>query len=251
MMVAPGMALKPDHILIYYKRSPASGPACSGANPRGICVDTPNGIRFVTGYNMKTMSGGPADMSDGQWDRNFMNFDCYPSADGSVQPVSQQRFATLAAMSAANICPVGARLHVAVDSPECWDGNVDSADHRSHISYATGADFGYGRQCDAKHPYLIPMMSVQFFYNIDANFAKGLWHLSSDEMMPGVAAGTTLHMDYWEAWSPTAKTIWMAQCINRPASCSGGDLGDGTQMIGANEPWPAGWPKQAPVPAQP
>ena len=49
--------------------------------------------------------------------------------------------------------------------------------------YATGEDKGYGRQCDAAHPYLIPDMQFQWHYTVDANFQKGLWRLSSDDMM--------------------------------------------------------------------
>jgi hypothetical protein len=253
MMVGPGLALKPDHILTYYKRFPATSPACVGPNARGICVDLPNGVRFVTGYNMKTMTGGPADTRPGQWDYNFMGFNCYGSNDGTVQPApgAAGNYRTLAEMAAANVCPVGAQLHVSIDAPECWDGNVDNpVDHRGNVAYATGPDFGYGRQCDAAHPYLIPMMSLQYFYNVDANFAKGAWCLSSDIAM-GAVCGTTLHIDYWEGWSPAIKATWMTNCINAPRSCSGGDLGNGTAIIGGNTPWPAGWPKQAPVAAAP
>jgi hypothetical protein len=248
MIIAPGFALKPDHIMIYYKRFAATSPACTGPNRRGICVDLPNGIRFVTGYNMNTLSGGPADLRPGQWDYNFMSFDCWGSKDGTIgQGGATGEYHTIADVAAAG-CPSGARLHVAIDSPECWDGvNLDTPDHRSHMTYATGVDFGYGRQCDAQHPYLIPMMTVQLFYNTDANFVAGKWHLSSDEMVTGAVAGSTLHIDYWEAWSPQGKAVWMKNCINAPSSCSGGDLGDGTAIIGANEPWPAGWPKQVPV----
>jgi hypothetical protein len=250
MMVGPGMALKPDHVLIYYKRFAATSPYCTDPKAPGICVDLPNGIRFVTGYNMKTMSGGPNDTRPYQWDFNFMGFDCYGSEDGTVPGIAGE-YHTIKAVADAG-CPVGARLHVSIDAPSCWDGhNLDSADHRAHIVYPIGDDLGFGRQCGPDHPFVIPLMSVQLFYNTDAAFAAGKWHLASDEMMPGVEPGTTLHMDYWEAWSPTAKATWMTHCINAPSSCSGGDLGDGTAIIGGNEPFPHGWPRQTAVAATP
>jgi hypothetical protein len=111
-----------------------------------------------------------------------------------------------------------------------------------------GTDKGLGYVCPADHPYQIPLISYFWYYTVDANFVAGKWHLSSDEMLPGfvvgagspVKAGTSLHMDYFEAWSPKAKAVWQANCINGPRSCSSGDMGDGTAIKGAGEP-AAGW----------
>jgi hypothetical protein len=49
-------------------------------------------------------------------------------------------------------------------------------------------------------------------------------------------------MDYWEAWSPTVKATWHSTCVNQKLSCAGGDLGNGTQIIGGSEP-AGGWTK--------
>ena len=51
--------------------------------------------------------------------------------------------------------------------------------------------------------------------------------LSSDAMLPGAKAGQTLHADYEEKWVGAAKAIWLANCIEKALSCSGGDLGNG------------------------
>ena len=57
-------------------------------------------------------------------------------------------------------CPIGAQLIVLTGSPDCWDGvNLDTADHRSHLVYGTGTDYGPGRVCDAAHPYVIPQIA--------------------------------------------------------------------------------------------
>ena len=126
-------------------------------------------------------------------------------------------------------CPVGSQLLAVIDAPSCWDGkNLDTPDHRAHMSYGT-PETG-GQKCPADHPYAIPSWQTHVQYLTDANFAAGKWHLSSDEMMPGVAPGTTLHMDYFEAWSPTVKATWQKECIDRHATCSGGDLGNGTRI---------------------
>jgi hypothetical protein len=54
-------------------------------------------------------------------------------------------------------------------------------------------------------------------------------------MMPGTTPGKTLHMDYWEAWSPTVKNMWQTFCINGHLSCSAGELGNGQQVKGMQQ----------------
>ena len=147
-------------------------------------------------------------------------------------------------------CPVGSGGLVAlnISGPDCWDGvNLDSPDHRSHVSHSAyvwdgampnpngGTGVSYQR-CDDAHPYLMPQMSLLAFYTPDANFYANKWHLSSDEMVPGVKPGTTFHADYLEGWSPTVRDGWLKNCINAHMSCQGGELGDGTQIKGMNVP---------------
>jgi hypothetical protein len=66
-------------------------------------------------------------------------------------------------------------------------------------------------------------------------------------MVANAVPGSTWHMDYWEAWSPEVKATWHKYCINGHETCAGGDLGNGTQIIGASEP-PGGWTKHQLVP---
>ena len=235
MLDGVGNAVKPDFINVYYKRFPASSPACNpqlDARAKGRCIDLPNGIRFIFGYNMTTMTGGPADTQS--WDIWTMSYECWGSEDGTVKGVAG-RFQTIGEVVAAG-CPVGAQLHVAAAAPECWDGiNLDSPDHRSHMSYAIGEDKGFGRQCPSTHPYLIPTMTYQFHYTVNANFTAGKWLFASDQQM-GKPAGVTLHMDYWEAWSPTVKALWHTTCMNKQLSCASGDLGNGTLIKGSGVP---------------
>src|SRR4029079_14950609 len=59
MLDGVGHVVKPDSIKLYYKRNSASDPMCRPLSSQyqslGQCVDLPNGIRYVFGYNMKTM----------------------------------------------------------------------------------------------------------------------------------------------------------------------------------------------------
>jgi hypothetical protein len=247
MLDGAGHVVKPDFLNVYYKRYPASDPACSLSSPAhlGQCIDLPNGLRYITGYNMKTMSGGPADINS--WDYFAIYFQCWSAGtigEDGTPLFDNKKFQTIAAVVAAG-CPVGAQLVIIGINPNCWDGvNLDSADHRSHMSYQTGevvASLGQ-RACPADHPYLIPGLQVHYHFTVDENFVAGKWHLASDEMMPGVAAGTTFHMDYWEAWSPSVKATWHQYCINGHLSCAEGQLGNGMEIAGAQVP-SGGWPR--------
>ena len=248
MLDGAGSAVKPDYMLLYYKREPASSPQCTDpVARRGICTDLPNGIRYVFGYNMKTGTNGPTDINAPEyWNIAFF---CWGAEDGSVgDGGATARYRTIKDVVDAG-CPVGAQLIITGFAPNCWDGTtLDAADHRSNVVYAAKLDAGLGIRCDDAHPYLIPDMQFQWHYTVDSNFRAGKWHLSSDEMVPGAPAGTTMHMDYWEAWSPL-KAVWEKNCINGHLTCASGDLGDTTEIKGAGMPV-GGFPKHqlAPVP---
>lgn len=247
MLNGSGFVVPPDQVLVYYKRLPKSDPRCGppDATHVGICVNMPNGIKFIFGYDMAKMSGGPADTKS--WDQWAMNFKCV--ADKATRTELPGVYHTLAEAAAA--CPVGNWLKADLDGPPCWDGkNLDTPDHRSHVVYATGAAIpGAGRACDAEHPYRIPGIAYQWFFTVTPDVKS--WRLSSDDMMAKmghpVVAGTTLHMDYFEAWSPAIKKEWHDHCIDEHRTCSNGDLGDGRQLKDAGEPI-GGWIVQPLVP---
>lgn len=219
MLDGAGHVVKPDNIQIYYKQVPASSAACTSAG--GSCVGLPNGIELVFGYNMKTMSGGPTGS-----DYYNMHYECW--ADDLGTPAVNGAFQTLPALVKAG-CPAGARLVIVFIVPSCWDGkNLDSADHRSHMSYGT-PETG-GQVCPRDHPFMITAWQGQVRFTTDDNFVAGKWHLSSDDMVPGAPAGSTLHFDYFEAWSPATKAIWQRNCVDAHRTCADGQLGDGRHI---------------------
>jgi hypothetical protein len=240
MLDGAGHVVKPDFVSLYYKRNSASDPMCrplsSSYQSLGQCVDLPNGIRYVFGYNMKT---GESFANGGA-----VFFSCWANDQGDpVASGATGRYWNLADLAAAG-CPVGAQVVIAANSPNCWDGvSLDAADHRSHMAYATGPyyDGQLWRACTADHPFVIPNMELLIHFTVDANLAK--WHFSSDEMVPGAVNGSTFHVDYWEAWSPTVKTMWTNGCINLHLSCGGAGLGNGQTIKGGDMPWPNGFPK--------
>ena len=228
MLDGAGNAVKPDWINTYYKRLPASDPHCAvTSNPAvvGKCVEMPNGLRFILGYNMVTGKGGPTDTNSA--DYWAMGFDCMTRDLGNPVSLTGVQH-TIADILATGKCPAGSWLRSFVRFPACWDGvNLDTPDHRSHITFGVVAV-----GCPADHPYNIPEIAIQAFFTTDANFLAGKWHLASDEMMAGTVAGSTLHMDYWEAWSPVIKDLWNAHCIDQHLTCASGNVGDGRQIRG-------------------
>lgn len=251
MLNGIGGVVKPDYWHLYYKRLPKDNPVCTAA-PGGACVAIPNGLKYVIGYNMANMSGGVLDPNgDFYWSSYWSCF----SSDLTTTKATGWQYRTLQALMDSHLCQVGdiARLHL--EGPECWDGkNVDSADHRSHLSFMRTSRPGFSSYtCDDAHPYLTPKVGGFLDYTIDQQFVDGKWLFSSDQMMRDmghpVVAGETFHFDYLEAWSPTIKDRWTSNCFDKHLTCNVGQLGDGTQLIDGPSPRPKH--QVVPIPPRP
>jgi Domain of unknown function (DUF1996) len=103
-------------------------------------------------------------------------------------------------------CPSGRgqelRLHVNFGS--CWDGkSLDSADHKSHVTYPTAG------ACPADHPVAVPAISLIYRYPVsgDHDFA-----LSSG----GVYSA---HADFFNAWNQNALRLFVNFCLNGLRHC--------------------------------
>lgn len=226
--------IQPDHVTVYYKQYSAGSEPCTPGSPRfvGICVNIPNKIRFVFGWD----SNNPTAKVKGiAW-----------ACNGATGKNLEDVFAT-------GKCVAGEQLVAQTQAPECWDGKyLDTPDHRSHMSF--GVFDQQGRySCPATHPYAIPQeenkaswIVTEDMYRADAQgVLRPRIKLSSDAMLPGAKAGETLHADYMEGWVGEAKKMWYDNCINKRLSCSGGDLGNGKRLAGADKP-SYGWRNPAP-----
>jgi hypothetical protein len=215
MLDGKGNVVRPDYVAIYYKRRPISDPIVSDPdNPKyeGQAVELPNGLKFIFGY----------DMLSGKAPTGSLYFNC----DGPG--ATQGHYPTIPAAIAT--CPAGARIGAIVNAPSCWDGkNLDSPNHRDHVTYASYGSWGYAR-CPSTHPYVIPDFTLQAWFTIAPGDDLRQWQLSSDAMRPDLPHGSTFHADFFMAWDPTVKKMWHDNCINKKLNCSGGDLGNGKQM---------------------
>ena len=118
-----------------------------------------------------------------------------------------------------------------VTAPTCWDGkNLDSPNHRDHVSYMSFNGSTGLYSCPTTHPMVLPAFQLGAWFRVDENL--GTWHLSSDEMMPGTVPGTTFHADWFGGWDNQVQSMWTDNCINKLLNCSGGNLGNGKQING-------------------
>lgn len=114
----------------------------------------------------------------------------------------------------------GGLLGVRVMFPDCFDGRLDSADHRSHVAYSRYRD---GRvRCPASHPRSLPALTMNATFRIPAG-EEGALTLSS-------GPASTVHADFFNAWDQVALAGLVKRCINgvgygekRPEECQAPD----------------------------
>lgn len=223
-----GDVVRPDLVTVYYKRKIATSAYCNPANAKfiGTCIGLPSQIRFVFGWNAAKPT---ASVEGASWYCTGGTGAHFGDLDGVF----------------ASGCKEGDTLVANTVAPNCWDGkHLDSPDHRGHMAYG---DYSRGDgyyHCPTTHPYLVPQEENKAMYTVTADMigtrSDGSKYsrvrLASDAMLPGAKPGATLHADYMEAWVTAAKKMWMDNCIEKALSCSGGDLGNGKQLIGAGMP---------------
>lgn len=239
LMNGNGQAIMPEYISVYYKRWPNSHAYCKVEGRP--CIGLPRGLRYVFGRTMDGKGG----MST--------YFVC--SAEG----VANTHRATLA--EAAKGCPIGGKIGAVSIAGSCWDGkHLDTPDHRSHMSDVIYDPATGHPRCPDTHPYRIPTFQLGVWYTVDETLDRTgnmspdaqTWYFSSDRMrgMPAQTSGATFHADWYGAWDDDTLDTWMANCIEQFLSCSGGDLGNGTQ-IAYSEPFLRSYPKLVAIPTDP
>lgn len=224
MFDGKGNVVLPEYVQVYYKREPKAYPAGTplaaklpqtACTTAGICVSIPNGVKFISGFNMLT--GKPGAQKG--------HFKCVAPDGNAVISADQGDMVGLEAK-----CVVGGFLAASVASPKCWNGQIDSPDHMSHFAEMIGAP----KKCPSTHPYLTPQFTITSFYRILAGDALTQWSLSSDAMYLNLPRGSTLHFDYFEAWDGIVKAMWIQNCIEEYRNGSAGSLCNGQALPGAD-----------------
>lgn len=243
MMNGVDKVVKPDHVSIYYKRRPMSDPFCKQGSI--ACVNLPRGLRYVFGFSMTNpdaaVTGGGYFNCDGPTALHPKDANGDPIIETSI--VGESKNCPSAPYTNPDTGVISYnKLGAIIGAPTCWDGvQLDSADHRSHMAYASyKGGFGYPK-CPGTHPYEIPNFTLGAWYTVDSTLdasrtwtpgSTNTWHLSSDKMADGsmMTPGTSMHADWFGAWDDTVKSTWEDNCLNQLRSGSGGDLCNGKQL---------------------
>ena len=124
-------------------------------------------------------------------------------------------------------CAQGSLLIMSVEFPQCWDGvNLDSPDHKSHMSWANGWQPSGFSGCPASHPVPLAQITQNYRYRVTSPTAN--WRLSSDT----VGNGYSGHADWMNGWDPAVFQRVVDNCFRQPGGrdCSMNLLGDGTAL---------------------
>jgi hypothetical protein len=202
LLDANGNVVRPVENLVYYKS------AYQGLSPSAIQA-FPFGLRAVAG---NAMSSAP------QYNTYWT---CVNNSIG--------RSATIP------VCAPGDTLEMNVDFPQCWNGALDSPDHKSHLAFPIATD-----TCPATHPIAIPEIGIHIRYDMPAGGTYG-WHLVSDMYDyrtpvigvygTGTSGGMSSHADYMEGWDKVnGPDAFLPGCIQSGKDCHAHLLGNGTQM---------------------
>lgn len=192
-IIQEGRPIAPSGSNMYYKTESSD-----------IVQSMPKGLKIVAG-DMKSTDVQP-----------HMHWLCMNSADSNVS--GNQGYIPS--------CLVGNHVMMYIEFPAWWDGvNLDSADHKSHLSYAK----------DATHTVKIPDITFNIRYDIKAVDDTSKWRLASDMYDVSKAGGYSMHGDYMFGWSDDATTgknfadIWWAGCLKASNNCGNSHLGDGRE----------------------
>ena len=124
-------------------------------------------------------------------------------------------------------CNSGDYLHAVIKFPECWNGELDSADHRRHLAYPKSVDGAL--TCPSSHPRVLPRITYHLYWEQQGNTKA--WYLASDRAGGAKAPnGSTLHADWWGGWHTKVMQLWTDNCTAGGAGCKVGWISE-TQYL--------------------
>ena len=157
-----GQHVPPESVIIYYQ----------GITLPGSVQPFPPGFMMVIGNAAAT---SPDQNPSARWN-------CTP------QPEAFRDFPN---------CPPGTKLQTYLDFPTCWDGRLDSPDHKSHVTWSLG---GLGTGCPSSHPRPVPRVQFVITYNVNGSgLTLGGTRNGANVL---TAPGYTFHGDFFNAWIP-------------------------------------------------
>lgn len=99
-------------------------------------------------------------------------------------------------------CPAGIMINQRF--PTCWDGvNLDSPNHRDHVSYPESGTFESGGKCPSTHPVKLPQILLETVWDTKAFNNKNDWPADGSQPFvwsSGDKTGFANHADYVFGW---------------------------------------------------
>ena len=181
-LLVNGRVIEPKRAVVYY--------FSAGKEPSSIQAP-PRGLRVVSGDATATAPQP----------RSVVTWSCFfGSLTGVFGGPTQEP-----------VCARGATLVLGITFPDCWDGvHLDSADHKSHLAFATRGSSSGVMKCPPSHPVPIPAISLEVAYPMNGAMPGG--ELSSG----GVYSG---HGDFMDGWARPRLNALIDECIRRARDC--------------------------------
>jgi hypothetical protein len=202
----------PTDIVIYYKGH--------GQSESALVQPLPPGLKMLAGWAANSAA-----------DQHYWN--CGETANLLQKTINTN-------------CTGGKELSVRLGFPDCWDGiNLDSPDHRSHVSYQVRDPNTGQTACPSTHRVKIPQYTVVAIWKVPEGDTADGWLLSSDDV---AAPGSTFHADWFGAWDPAISDRWLQHCLREYRNCNDGELGDGGVLL-PNPNFPT-MPDVVPIPTR-
>ncbi len=203
-----GTPLVPDSIGVYYKNGIFDGSTVNAF---------PVGLRMIAGDPGATAARG-------QWADFSYRFKCVGGPNNQNDKYGSE----------IPNCDAGAQVWQEIFFPQCWDGvNLDSPDHKSHMSYfvtVQNAAGAWGPACPKTHPVILPQIAFNVLYTVKEAGAALRWRLSSDNYDRSTPGGYSSHGDWFNGWKSDVSDAFALKCIRAKKDCHSHLLGDGRMI---------------------
>jgi hypothetical protein len=161
------------------------------------------------GFPSSYTSSGPALSGTKMLDSAFKCTTTGDVVQGSSYRYLHHRSNSSLGLTSNGSCPATGKVQIVVTAPNCWDGELDNANHYGHFTQAS-SDGISGTWCPATHPYSHMTFTTILYFNYTGGISTVEdWYLASDRHNGAdFEAGETFHWDMLFGWSDTVLDHW-------------------------------------------